>query len=70
MRQQDLVRVRLRGEDGLCKPGLQLQQPGAAEAASKIHQRSSSYGKGQLGILASILSRYAAPFEGVIKFTT
>ena len=47
LRQQDLVRVRLRGEDGLRQPGLQLKQLGTAQAASdKVYQRTPIHGKG------------------------
>ena len=45
--QQNPVRVRLRGEDGLRQPGLQLKQLGTAQAASdKVYQRPPIHGKG------------------------
>ena len=67
MRQQDFVRVRLRGEDGLRQLGLQLQQPGTAQAASQIHQRPSWHEQGiPFTIIQSSVMKYYLPLIVII----
>ncbi len=49
MRQQDLVRVRLRGANGVRQLGLQLKQPRPTQAASqRSHQRTSRNEQGKI----------------------